>query len=103
MTKQEYLKPDKEDFYKGNILTIYSDVENEENPVGKARLIEPMEFSLFDVEYIREEIGGSDKQNPHTIVWTKERWKIEFIDGPSKGFITARYIARFDRFDSIFK
>jgi hypothetical protein len=103
MKKSDYVKPDINDLVSGNELVIYNDYKEQEDPVGTARLIEyRTSLSRSELPYTRAEIGGSDIQDPHTIIWSYQRWLVEFLDGPLKGFTTARYIAYFVCVDSYY-
>jgi len=95
--KKHYRCPTETDFGVGSIADIYEDFRNLQNYQGRARLICELDANTpqHQRQYIRAEIGNPKKQAPHTVIWTWKRWKVEFIDGPNKGFITARKIAYF--------
>ena len=95
--KKHYLCPISLDFGAGSIAEIYQNYKNRENFQGRARLLKEIDCIASPQErlYIRKQIGSGRKQEPHTIIWSWKRWKVEFIDGPNKGWITARKIAFF--------
>jgi hypothetical protein len=95
--------PSKKDLKKGSILPIYSDHINEKDLIGNARLIEYKKSWRQELPFIKAEFGGTDKQAPHTIIWSYQRWVVEFVDGPRKGLRSAHYISYFVTVDSYFK
>lgn len=95
--KRHYRCPMESDLGTGCIAEIYEDFRNMKKYQGRARLLQELEANTpkHQRQYIRAEIGNPKKQAPHTIVWSWQRWRVEFIDGPFKGWITARKIAYF--------
>lgn len=95
MRKKDFLKPDIDDLYPGNILPIYEEYTIERGFLGNARLIEYSPSWRPELHYIRAEIGGTELQEPNAVNWSYQRWIVEFVDGPKEGFRTAKYIAYF--------
>lgn len=95
--KRYYRCPDQECLEVGSVAEIYTDFRNRIGFEGRARILEELDARTPEPQrvYIRAEIGSPKKQAPHTIIWTWKRFRVEFIDGPNKGFITARKIAYF--------
>lgn len=95
--KKHYRCPIESDFGVGSIAEIYEDYRVMKKYQGRARLLEELDANTpaHQRQYIRAEVGNPTKQAPHTIIWSWKRWRIEFIDGPNKGFTTARKIAYF--------
>lgn len=100
MHRKYFMKPDVEDLKKGAILPIYTNYLEQQGLIGNARLIKYQPGWRPELPYIRAEIGGTDLQEPNTINWCFQRWIVEFLDGPQKGFRTARNIAYFLSIDS---
>lgn len=95
-TRFDFLKPDEDDLRPGNVVAIYTIYHTEEEFEGNARLIRREESQHNHVfPYVRAELGGTPDKDPVTVNWTAQRWLIEFVDGPRKGFRTHRYIAHF--------
>lgn len=103
--KKYYQCPTQSDFGVGSVVEIYRDFRNRKNYQGRARLLEKLDALTpkHQRPYIRAEVGNSTKQAPHTVVWSWERWKVKFIDGPDKGFVTARKIAYFVAVSNYYK
>lgn len=95
MSRRHYLKPDAEDLRSGNILPIYTNYQEEEGFEGYALLIERQEGWRIQPHYVRAEQGGTEDKDPVTVNWSTQRWLVEFVDGPQKGFRTHRYISHF--------
>lgn len=95
--KKHYRCPAKKDIVVNSIVEIYGDYINRKDYQGRAKIIERLECGtpLSQRPFIVAEVGNPKKQAPHTIIWSWKRWKILFIDGPNKGWITARKIAYF--------
>lgn len=93
--KKHYQCPEEDNFKVGSIAEIYIDYRHRTKYEGRATLLEELDtdYSLNDRIYVRAEIGHSEKQSPHTIYWSWKKWKVQFIDGPNKGWTTARKIA----------
>ena len=99
MTKRKQLYPRKRDLKPGSVHKIFTDYREMEDLEGRAKLIEYAPSTYLDeLEFIK----GSRKTTERTLdlIWSYQRWIIEFIDGPRKGFRTARYISYFKRFSS---
>ena len=90
MSKKNHKSLCASDIYSGNIITLYNDQGVD---CGKVRLIEEQK-GIYDsyLPYVKWEVGGTDKQDAHVIIWNKVRWKVEFL---ADGFITARYVHYF--------
>jgi len=103
--KKNYVCPNKSDITEGSIIEIYLDYKNQKKYEGRALLLEPMDSNVTESQrsYIRKEVGSADKQSPHAVIWTWERWKIKFIDGPNAGWTTARKISYFVAIDSYYE
>jgi len=95
--KKYYQCPNDKNFIKDSIAEIYTDYRHRTKYEGRARLLEEVDTGLSPEcrIYVRIEIGSSFKQSPHTIYWSWKKWKIIFIDGPNKGWITSRKISHF--------
>jgi len=91
--KKDYKSPTVKELVTGNILPIYTNYKNEEDYEGDAVLIKKQHANLEELPYIRIEVGGTSKQEPHTINWSYQRWLVKFVKGPLKGFKTNRYIS----------
>lgn len=63
---------------------------------GRAKLIEykPSKH-VEELEFIKN--SAETKDEKINLIWSSQRWIVEFIDGPMKGFKTARYISYFKR------
>ena len=103
--KKHYVCPASTDFGTGAIAEIYDNSESRVGFQGRARLIEELDSCARPEEryYIRAQFGSGIIQSPHTIIWSWKRWRVEFIDGPNKGWITARKIAYYVTVSSKFK
>lgn len=79
------------------VLTIYKDYRNQEIIEGTALLIkhEPSLVGNEKKAYVKEEQGGTEKQDSTVVQWKAQRWRIKFLTGEYTGFITHRYIAYF--------
>lgn len=96
MSKKNYKSPNKDDLVSGNILDIYGDSKSQTEWLGKAILIEPRsDLALGELPFIKAEVGGTKTRSPQIIIWSRERWLVEFVEGPMKGHKTCRYIAYF--------
>lgn len=98
--KRKYKNRKKKDLKVGAVLPIYIDYKQEEKFRGNAKLLNKFESQTFQSRYppsmrsyVRAEVGSGNKYEPQTIIWSWERWRIQFVDGPDKGFITACNIA----------
>lgn len=94
--KKYYTCPIEDDFGEGSIAEIYTNFKDRIGYEGRARLLKCLDDDAEDLTYryfIIAEIGSSKKQSPHTLVWSYKKWRIQFIDGPNKGWITSRKIA----------
>lgn len=94
MSKDKYKNPKKKDLKAGKILDIYGNSKSQEEWLGKAVLIEyqPSKHGNENT-YIRKEVGGTKSRQPRIIIWSTQRWLVEFIEGPLTGHRTCRYIA----------
>lgn len=89
MRKKDFKTPATSDIYPGNTVTLY---DEQGVNYGDVLLIEERPSSRVDNrDYVRVEIGGTDKQDSHLVIWTRRRWLVEFPDG----WRTARYIHYF--------
>ena len=100
MRKKDFKDPTKEDLIIGNILPIYLDYKNQEEYRGHAILLESYENTNYKLRYppeqrvyVRAEIGDGDQYDPHTLIWSWERWKIKFVTGDNENWQTAVKIA----------
>lgn len=98
MLKKNFKKPDKNDLVSGNILDIYSDSRSDNSVwLGKAVLLERRASSYSDeTPFIKYEVGGTKNREPQIIVWSRQRWLVEFVEGPLTGHKTCRYIGYFE-------
>jgi hypothetical protein len=94
--KKAFVNPKAEDLKEGQILPIYTDYMNQKDFEAHAILLkyEPSNWRT-EVPYVRAELGSDLVRDFMTINWSFCRWKVQFVDGPKKGFITHRYIAYF--------
>lgn len=91
---KDYTDPKKEDLREGNILPIYEDYKQQKKFLGHAMLLKYSPSWRDELPYVRKEIGNTDR-DPITINWAYERWKVQFVDGELKDFVTCKYIAYF--------
>jgi len=89
MKKKDFKTPSTSDIYAGNTVTLY---DEQGVNYGEVLLIEERPSSRMDNrDYVKAEIGGTDKQDAHLVIWTRSRWLVQFADG----WTTARYVHYF--------
>lgn len=94
--KKDYLFPDHTFVGEGKIFPVYLNPKEQKKFDGFVELIN-YEPSITEdrLPYTRIEIGKGEKISCHMVIWTCERWKVKYISGPNKGFVTHRVISYF--------
>lgn len=93
--KKFYKCPNEEDIKEGSIVEIYLDYQNKINFEGRAILLEEVVEKINDKTYIREEIYYPSKKNTCLVIYAWKKFKIRFIDGPNKDWVTSRRVSYF--------
>lgn len=87
----------------GNMLSIYLNWQEQQGFRGNAVLLKRLvnrEPPEEDKVYLFKEIGDIIKdrlKDKINILYSYQWWRIEFIDGPNSGFVTAVKIAYYKR------
>lgn len=103
--KKHFKCPIEKEFNPGVVTNIFTDYKNQKGFQGRGRLLKILPSNQRKSEriYIRAQIGDGKKQAPHTIIWGWQKWRIRFIDGPNKGWVTSRKIAYFVAISNYYK